>query len=114
MQKMTDNEIQKLIELTVKKSISEYKKNGLLKDSENVAYNDASAILIDYFRSDKKNTSITYAIHGLRFDPYARIIPMYYEEGKTIECIAEELGVDVSTVVRNKKRLCLAIYNEII
>lgn len=110
---MTESEIQKIIELTVKKSIDEYKRAGLLKESDNVAYNDASAILSNYFRSGKKNTSITYAIHGLRFEPYAKIIPMYYEEGKTIEVIAEELGVDVSTVVRNKKRLCLMIYNEI-
>lgn len=111
---MIDKEIQKIIELTVKKSIAEFKKNGLLKDTENVAYSDASAILSSYYKTDKKDASITYAIQGIRFDPYARIIPMYYEQGKTLETIAEELGVDVSTVVRNKKRLCLAIYNEII
>ena len=109
-----DKEIQRIIELTVEKTIAEFKKSGLLKDSENVAYSDASAILSSYYKMDKKEASITYAIQGIRFDPYARIIPMYYEQGKTLETIAEELGVDVSTVVRNKKRLCLAIYNEII
>lgn len=111
---MTDIDIRKIIELTVKKSIAEYKKSGILKDSENVAYSDVSAILSNYFGSGKKDASITYAIQGLRFDPYARIISMYFEQRKTIETIAEELGVDISTVVRNKKRLCLAIYNEII
>jgi DNA-binding MarR family transcriptional regulator len=39
---------------------------------------------------------------------------MYFEAGKTIAEIAEELNVDTSTIVKNKKRLCLAIYNEII
>lgn len=111
---MTDIDIRKIIELTVKKSIAEYKKSGILKDSENVAYNDVSVILSNYFGSAKKDANITYAIQGLRFDPYARIIPMYFEERKTIETIAEELNVDISTVVRNKRRLCLAIYNEII
>lgn len=111
---MIDKEIQRIVELTVKKTIAEFKKNGLLKDTENVAYSDASAILSSYYKTDKKEASITYAIQGIRFDPYARIIPMYYEQSKTLETIAEELGVDVSTVVRNKKRLCLAIYNEII
>lgn len=111
---MIDKEIQKIIELTVEKTIAGFKKSGLLKDTENVAYSDASAILSSYYKTDKKDASITYAIQGIRFDPYARIIPMYYEQGKTLETIAEELGVDVSTVVRNKKRLCLAIYNEII
>lgn len=111
---MIDKEIQRIIELTVKKSIAEFKKNGLLKDTENVAYSDASAILSSYYKTDKKDASITYAIQGIRFDPYARIISMYYEQGKTLETIAEELGVDISTIVRNKKRLCLEIYNEII
>lgn len=111
---MIDKEIQRIIELTVEKTIAGFKKSGLLKDTENVAYSDASAILSSYYKTDKKDASITYAIQGIRFDPYARIIPMYYEQGKTLETIAEELGVDVSTVVRNKKRLCLAIYNEII
>lgn len=111
---MIDKEIQRIIELTVEKTIAGFKKSGLLKDSENVAYSDASAILSSYYKADKKEASTTYAIQGIRFDPYARIIPMYYEQGKKLEAIAEELGVDVSTVVRNKKRLCLAIYNEII
>lgn len=114
VKRMIDKEIQRIIELTVEKTIAGFKKSGLLKDTENVAYSDASAILSSYYKTDKKDASITYAIQGIRFDPYARIIPMYYEQGKTLEIIAEELGVDVSTVVRNKKRLCLAIYNEII
>ena len=111
---MPDEEIKKIIDLAVKQSIAEYKKSGLLKDSDNVAYSDASAILSSYYMQDKTDTALAYAIQGQRFDPYFKIIPMYFEDKKTIESIAEELGVDVSTVVRNKKRLCLAIYNEII
>ena len=112
--KMPDEEIKRIIDLAVKTSIAEYKKSGLLKDSDNVAYSDASAILTSYYESDKKDAALTYAIQGQRFDPYFKIITMYFSDKKTIEAIAEELGVDVSTVVRNKKRLCLAIYNEII
>lgn len=111
---MNDQEIKSYIDLTVQRSISEYKKSGLLRESDNVIYADATEIISNYYRSGKNDASITYAIHGLRFDPYHRIIQMYYGEGRTIESIAEELGVDVSTVVRNKKRLCLAIYNEIV
>ena len=111
---MSEEEIKRLIELTVSKSIEEYKRSGLLRESENVAYTDISAILTNYFKTEKKDTSIAYAIQGQRFDPYFKIITMYFEENKTIEAIAEELNVDISTIVRNKKRLCLAIYNEII
>jgi DNA-directed RNA polymerase specialized sigma subunit len=38
---------------------------------------------------------------------------MYYEDGETIENIADMMKIDVSTVVRNKKKLCLKIYDEI-
>ncbi len=111
---LTDLEIKSYIDLAIKRSIAEFKKSGLLKGSDNAAYSDASDILMNYFKSGKNEANVTYAIQGLRFDPYYRIIPLYFEEGKTIEQIAEALGVDVSTVMRNKKRLCLNIYNEIV
>lgn len=111
---MTDEEIKKYIDLTVKTTIKEYKKNGILKESDSAIYADASEIIASYYQNGKTDAAITYAIQGQRFDLYFRIIPMYFEEKRTVEKIAEALGVDVSTVVRNKKRLCLKIYNEII
>lgn len=111
---MNEEEVKRIIELTVQKTIKEYKRNGLIKDSDAAMYADASEILMSYYRAGKTDAQITYAIQGQRFDPYYRIIPLYYGEGKTVEGIAEELGVDVSTVVRNKKRICLKIYNEIV
>lgn len=111
---MTDEEVKEYINMTIRKTISEYKKNGLLKESNNAAYEDVSEILSSYYKNGMQEANITYAIQNIRFDTYFRIIPMFFEEGKTIECIADNLGVDVSTVMRNKKRLCLLIYNEII
>ena len=111
---MTDEEIKNYIDIAVQKTIKEYKKNGILKDSGAAAYADVSEILSSYYKGGKNEMSITYAIQGQRFDPYFRIIQMYFEAGKTIAEIAEELNVDTSTIVKNKKRLCLAIYNEII
>ena len=110
----TDEEIKKYIDLAVKRSIKEYKRSGMLKGSDNAIYTDIAELLANYYKNGQAEANITYAIQGQRFDPYYLIIPLYYGEGKTIESIAEKLGVDVSTVVRNKKRLCLAIYNEII
>lgn len=111
---MTDEEIKNYIDIAVQKTIKEYKKNGILKDNGAAAYADVSEILSSYYKGGKNEMSITYAIQGQRFDPYFRIIQMYFEAGKTIAEIAEELNVDTSTIVKNKKRLCLAIYNEII
>ena len=85
-----------------------------MKESNSAAYSDATDILTNYYKSNEKDNKITYAIQGIRFDPYFRIIPMCFEQELTIEKIAEELNVDTSTIVRNKKRLCLSIYNSIV
>lgn len=111
---MTDDEIKKYIDQAIERSIKAYKKNGLLKGGAVAAYTDASEVLSSYFRNGKTDVQITYAIQTQRFDPYFRIISLYFEQRKTIEQIAELLEVDVSTVMRNKKRLCLAIYENII
>ena len=80
---MTEQEIKNYINLAIKQTIHEYKKNGLLKQSDDVVYGDASEILANYYNEGAQEASITYAIQGRRFDPYFRIIPMYYGEGKT-------------------------------
>ena len=111
---MTDKEIKSIIDLTVQRTVKELKRKRMLKETDNIVYSDASEILTNYYRSGKVEATITYAIQGLRFDPYFRILPMYFEEGKTIEQIAEILDVDARTIARNKKRLLLSIYNEIV
>ena len=110
---MTDAEIMKYIDKAVEKTVNEYKRQGLLKDFGDVTYGDACEVLSDYYNKEKANPTITYAIQTQRFDPYYRIIPRYFEDQATIEQIADEMGVDISTIVRNKKRLCLAIYNDL-
>ena len=107
---MADEEIKKIVNLT----IQELKKNGLLKDYNNAAYSDVSELIYSFYANDKKDPAMSYAIQGLRFDPYYRILKLYFKEHLTVEAISEELGVDRSTVLRNKKRLCMAIYTEII
>ena len=42
-------------------------------------------------------------------DPYVDILYMYYEQGFTLETIANSLNCDISTVSRQKKRLCEAV-----
>ena len=71
---MTDDEIKKYIDIAIKRTISEYKKSGILKESDNASYTDASQILHGYYDGGAKDTAITYAIQAKRFDPYFRII----------------------------------------
>jgi DNA-directed RNA polymerase specialized sigma subunit len=111
---MTDEAIKNLMEQTVKATVDALKREGLLKDAEKIAYDEATQIIKKYFRDGKEDAAITYAIRGLRFDPYFPIIELCFEEHRTNEQVAEKLGVELSTIVRNKKRLCLAIYDAII
>lgn len=110
---MKDEEIKKYIDIAVKRTIYELKRNGMIKETDATTYGDASEMLKTYFAGADKDASIAYAIQAQRFDPYYRIISMYYEEKRTLEEIADALGVDVSTVVRNKKRLCITIYENV-
>lgn len=105
--------IDQKIEFIVNRTVEELQRRGMLKSSDEIIYNDASRLIEEYYQHGASENSITYAIQAQRFDPYFSVIPLYFKEGKTLEAIAEALGVDVSTIVRNKKRLCLAIYNEI-
>ena len=111
---MTDEELKLLVESTVDKTIRYLSDNKMLKEPDDVVYSDAVDLITNYYKNGKTNMDITYAIQGLRFDPYFKIIPMYFEEGQKIERIAEALNVDVRTVTRNKKRLCIAIYHEVV
>ena len=110
---MTDKEIKTYIDAAIRQTVEAYKREGLLIDSKGAAYSDAAEMIAKYYEDGKTDNAITYAIQAQRFDPYFRIVTMYYEEGRTIAEIAEALGVDISTVVRNKRRLCLRIYDEL-
>lgn len=111
---MTDEEVKAYIEMAVQRTVRELKKSGRMKQDDDAVYDDMKEILADYYSKGKTDAKITYAIYGKRFDPYYSIIIDYYEKGLTLAAIAEKMGVDVSTVGRNKRRLCLEIYNEII
>lgn len=96
----------------VRETIKELNRNGLLRVSE-LAYAEITSVLIDYYRNGEVDEKIKKAIADLETDPYFRVIPLYFENGYKMESIAEEFGVDTSTIARNKKRLCLAIYERI-
>ena len=114
---MTENdrkEIEAYIDLAIEKTISRYKKDGLLKELDIVAYSSISTLLFDYYSLNMEDDNISQAIDECKKYSYFDIIPLYYQKGYTNEDIAEYYGVDVSTVVRNKKKLCLRIYEKIL
>lgn len=107
---MTEEEIRAIVDIT----IEEYKRKGLIVDKETAAYSDACELLQSYYDEGEKDLRISYAVQSVRFDPYFRVLSMYFKEHQKAEVIAQSMGVDISTVVRNKKRLCLEIYKDLI
>lgn len=105
---MSEDEIRTIVRVT----IEELKRSGILKPYNETAYAEASEMLRAYFSGDS-DERIETALKHLERDPYYKILPLYYDYGYTIEKIAEHFEVEVSTIVRNKKRLCLAIYAEV-
>lgn len=68
----------------------------------------------DFFNDKGDGNGISSALKILSDDAYIDIIYLQYRDGKTIEFIAEVLEKDVSTILRNKKRLIKEIYNNLL
>lgn len=61
-----------------------------------------------YFNTNTK--MVSYALNQLSDDPYIDIIFLQYRDNRTLEWIAEYMNKDVRTILRNKKRLILRLY----
>ena len=107
---MEDRDIIKYIDMVVEKTVAGLKKAGALKDMDDVKYADISYMLTDYYQNGQAVPKITRALNTIISDPYFSIIPLYYGAGVKIDEVARRMNKDTSTIVRNKKRLCLQIY----
>ena len=108
MSELTEKEVQNIVKAT----INELRKGGYLKRSDDIAYSEISARLFDYFRNPVNDPDIGNALERIKGDRYFKIITMYYRDRYTIDWIAEDFNCEISTITRNKKRLCLRIYRE--
>lgn len=107
---MTDLEIKAYIDHAIKETVAALKRDGVLKDGKEKTYSEVSYLLTSYYQGGEKIPKMEKALDTVKDDSYFAIIPKYYEKGIKIEMIAQQMGVDISTIVRNKKRLCMEIY----
>ena len=106
----SDNAVKRIVMLTVK----ELQNRKLLKDVESAAYTEMSEQLLSYYSPfGKKDDALTNVLEQMKNDKYFHILTMFYKSKYTVEEIAEIIDVDVSTISRNKKRLCLEIYSRL-
>ena len=102
--------IKEIVKAAVVETVKELRKNGLLKRSDDVAYAEISERLFEYYRAPEKDPAMEAALDKISGDYYFPAIKMYYQNKLTIDWIAEDYHVEISTVSRNKKRLCLRLY----
>ena len=103
--------IRELVRGAVKETIKELRRGGLLKRSDDVAYAEISERLFEYYQHPKRDTAMGEALKKIESDYYFEIVPQYYRSKVTIDWIAEGYHCEVSTITRNKKRLCLRLYS---
>lgn len=92
------------------KTVMQLKAAGALKDNNSIIHREISKALRSYYQNGQENKDLENALDQLKDDAYIDIIPLYYYSGNTIEHIAAAYDVDISTITRNKKRLCYEIY----
>ena len=103
---MKTDEIKKVVVET----INELERRNMIKTSADSAYSAITDRLYDFYEKGAKDYDVQTALKAFENDPYIYIVPLYFAELKTLEQIAELFNCDVTTISRNKKRLCLAIH----
>lgn len=105
-----DNAIKAYIDSAIRGTVRELKKQGLINEDHKAGYAEVITRLKVYYKNDKHDEALTDALLKLQGDPYINIIPLYYCSGYTLEQIANIYSCEISTITRNKKRLCMEIY----
>lgn len=112
--------LEKMVRMTVRETVAELRKQGLLQSQGDISYKTITEKLNAYYApfstaiSDEDRQRIDDALYAVGVDEYFEVIPLYFRDHWTIEKIAEELDREPSTITRNKKRLCLKIHSLIL
>lgn len=109
-----------LIEMTVKQTVAELKRAGLIRENRLDSFKKTERILYEYPKFKKIITEYKFedmtitpkfvemienALYDVSDDPYFEIIPMKYFDGKTHEQIAEYFDVQPAAISKQRKRL---------
>lgn len=105
---MTENQVREIVRLTLSELLDI---NDIQKDTYRHVLTKVNPKLYDFFNNRSDDRRVAKALNKLSDDPYIDIIYLYYRDEMSMEDIAEVLEKDYSTVMRNKKRLILKVYN---
>ena len=100
------------IRSVVRETVAEMLRTGVLaKYDSSAAYTEAVRRIKDFYANGETDTEVAKALKCTDGDPYAAMIPLYFCYGYTNERLAEYYNVEVSTIYRQKRRLCLMVYD---
>lgn len=110
---MTDEEVRKIVDMTVNTMVLKLKMTGLMTNDRKTAYQKTEELLRNYntFKKSDQTYSIKLiekidaALDDIKNDIYFDIIPMTYFKGMTREDVAEHFKTTERTISRNKGRL---------
>ncbi len=102
---MTPEQIREIVKMT----LDELTQRKLIKDDYPLMLGVVEGRLKDFF-NHKGGARVGGVLMSLSDDSYIDIIFLQYRDGKTLEWIAEYMDVEVRTILRNKKRLVMRIY----
>ena len=113
--KMTEKEIEKMIDKMVNETVIKLKMAGLMKDNRKTATEKLEELLRNFptFKavSDRREetaklvTQVEQALATIKNDPYYECIEMFYFENQTRDAIAAYFRTTPTTISRNKTRL---------
>ena len=101
---MTNNDIKSVVKETLDQLLS----GNMLKYNDMIILDQMGEILKAHY--NKPDPEITQALESIKNDYYYGVLEGYYREGLTLERLSEKYNADISTIMRNKKRLCIQIY----
>lgn len=106
---MTPEQIREIVVMT----INELSSRDMMGDPYLNILRETEKEIYKFFESSGDTTNISIALRTLSDDAYIDIIYLQYRDGKTIEFIAEALEKDVTTILRNKKRIIKELYKRL-
>lgn len=106
---MTPEQVKEIVRIT----IDELGCRNMLSDPYSDILRQTEKKIYQFFNSKGNSNGIGNVLKELSDDAYIDIIYLQYRDGKTIEWIAEILEKDVSTILRNKKRIIKIIYERL-
>lgn len=102
---MTDEHVKAVVKETIDALLGE----SMIKYSDMIIYEQISDRLREYYKTGD-DPVLERALEKLKNHPHINLLDDYYRDNLTLEHIAEIYRVEVRTVSRWKKNLCIKIY----